>query len=65
MVSAITTTHAGGSEVHNLNRARQLSFLQNVQASYSTHVASNSMKTKPFSLAVKWTGQTGSPLICV
>jgi len=30
MVSATTTTHAGGSKVHILNRARQLSFLQNV-----------------------------------
>jgi len=58
MVSTITTIHAGGSEVHILNRARELSFLQNIQASYSSHAASNSMKTTTFSLAVKWPGQT-------
>ena len=65
MVSTITTIHAGGSGVHIFDRARELSFLQNVQASYSAHIASNSVKTRPFSLAVTWTGQTGSPLICV
>jgi len=58
MVSAITTIHSGGSEVHILNRARELSFFQNIRASYSTHAASNSVKNRPFSLAVKWTGQT-------
>jgi len=56
MVSTITRIYAGRSEI--LDRARELSFLQNIQASYSTHPASNSVKTKAFCLAVKWTGQT-------
>jgi hypothetical protein len=58
MISAITRIYTGRSGVQILDRARELSFLQNIQASYSTHAASNSVKTRAFSLAVKWLGQT-------
>ena len=58
MVSAITRIYVGRSGVQILDRTRELSFLQNIQTSYSTHAASNSMKTRTFSLAVKWPRET-------
>jgi len=58
MVSTITRIYAARSGVQILEGARELSFLQNIQASSSAHPASNSMKTRAFSLAVKWPGQT-------
>ena len=48
--------YAGRSGVQILARARELSLLQNIQISSSTHSASNSS----FSLAVNWPGLTQS-----
>jgi hypothetical protein len=55
MVSTITRIYAGRSGVQILDGARKLSFIQNIQPSYQP--ASNSMKNRAFSVAVKWPGQ--------
>jgi hypothetical protein len=65
IVSTITRIYTGRSGVQTLDRARELSFLQNIQASSSAHPASNSMKNRAFSLTVKWPRQTIRPLTCV
>jgi hypothetical protein len=54
----MTKIYAARSGVQILAEARELSLLQNIQTISSTHPASNSMKTRAFSLAVKWPGQT-------
>jgi len=56
--STVTRIFTGRYGVQILAGARELSPLQNIQTSSSTHLASNSMKTTAFSLAVKWPGQT-------
>jgi len=58
MVSTITRIYTGRSGVQILDAARELSFLQNIQASSCAHTASNSINTRAISLAVKWQGQT-------
>jgi hypothetical protein len=57
-VSTVTRIYDGRSGVQILEGARELSLLQNIQISSSTHPVSNSMKTKAFSVAVKWPWQT-------
>jgi hypothetical protein len=57
-VSTMTRIHAGRIGVQISAEARELSLLQNIQTSSSTHIASNSTKTTVLSLAVKWPGQT-------
>jgi hypothetical protein len=54
----MTRIYAGGSGVQILAEARELSLLQNIQISSITHPASNSIKTRAFSLGVKWQEQT-------
>jgi len=49
----MTTIKAGRSGVHIFTEATELSFLQNIQTSYSIHPASNPKKTRAFPLAVK------------
>jgi len=58
MVSTITGIYAGRFGNQILKEAREQSFLHNMQASSNTHPASNSMKTRAISVAVKWPGQT-------
>jgi hypothetical protein len=58
MISTITRIYAGRSGFQILDAARELSFLQNIQASSSYHPASNSMKNTAFSVELKWPGQT-------
>jgi len=58
MFNTITRTYAGRSGVQFLDGAREQFVLKNIQASSSTHPASNSMKTTAFCLAMKWPGQT-------
>ena len=63
--SKVTRIYTRRSGVQNLADATKLSIIQNIQTSSSTHPASNSMKTKAFSLAVKWPVQTVWPLTSV
>jgi len=58
MVSTITRIYARRTGVQILDGAIELSFLQNIQSSSSAHPASNRMKTRGISLAVKWQVQT-------
>ena len=60
-VSTVSRIYAGRYGVQNMAGAREISFFQNTQTSSSAHPASNSMKTRAFSLAVKWPVQTVSP----
>ena len=53
-VSTVTRIYAGRYGVQILAGTWELSVLPNIHTSSSTHPASNSMKTKTFSLAVKW-----------
>jgi hypothetical protein len=48
MFSTITRIYAGISGVQIFNREREVSLLQNIQASSSTHPVSNSMKPELF-----------------
>jgi len=57
-VSTMTRIYAGRYGVQILARAREVCILQNIQTTFSTHPASNPVKTRDFSLAVKWPGQT-------
>jgi len=57
-VSTMTRIYTEISGVQNLAGTRELSLLQNIHTSSSTHPASNSMKTRAISLAVKWPVQT-------
>jgi hypothetical protein len=57
--------YAARSGVQILAARRELSPVQNIQTSSSTHPASNSMKTRGFSMAVKWPGLTVCPLTSV
>jgi len=52
-VSTMTTIYTEISGVQILAGTRDLSLLQNIQTSSSAHPASNSMKTRAISLAVK------------
>jgi len=54
----MTRIYAGRYGVQILARAREVCILQNIQTTFSTHPASNPVKTRDFSLAVKWPGQT-------
>jgi hypothetical protein len=58
----MTRIHNGRYGIQILAEARELSLLQNIQTISSAHPASNSMKTTAFSLAVKYPGQTVTPL---
>jgi hypothetical protein len=58
IVSKMTKIYAGRSGVQILAGAIELSIVQNIQISSSTHSASISMKSRAFSLAVKWPVQT-------
>jgi hypothetical protein len=49
----MTTIYTEISGVQILAGTTELSLLQNIQTSSSAHPASNSMKTRTFSLAVK------------
>ena len=64
-ISTMSRIYAGTPGVQILAEAIELSLLQNIQTSSSTQPASNSMKTRPFSLAVKWPGQTVWPLTSI
>ena len=50
-ISTITRIYAGRSGVQILPREKELSFLENIQASSITQCASNSMKTTAISVA--------------
>ena len=65
-VSKMTRIYTGRSGVQILAGAIELSIVQNIQTSSSTHPASNSMKSRAFSLTVKWPVQTSlNTHICV
>jgi len=57
-ISTVTRIYTGRSKVQIFTEARELALLQNIQTSSSAHLASNSMKTAAFSVAVKWPEQT-------
>jgi hypothetical protein len=58
IVRTVTRIYDVKSGVQILAGTKDLAFLQNFQTSFSTHTASNSMKTTAFSVEVKCTGQT-------
>jgi hypothetical protein len=53
IVSTVTSIYTGRSGVQIFAEAIELSLLQNIHTRFSTHTASNAMKTKGFYLAVK------------
>jgi len=57
IVSTIIRICIGRSGVQILDRGKALFLLQNIHASSSTHPASNTMKNRAISVAVKWPGQ--------
>jgi hypothetical protein len=57
-VTKMTRIYAGRPGVQILAGAIELYLLQNIQTTSSTHPASHPMKSRAFSLAVKWPMQT-------
>jgi hypothetical protein len=57
-VSTGSRIYAGRSGVQISAGTKELSLPHNIHTSSNTHTAYNSMKTRAFSLAVKWKGQT-------
>ena len=60
-VSIVTRIYTARPEVQILAGTKEQSPLQNILTRSSTHPASTSLKTRAFSLAVKWPGQTVWP----
>jgi len=57
-VSTMTSIYTGRSGIRILAEARDRFLHQNIQTISSAHSASNSMKTRAFSLTVKWPEQS-------
>jgi hypothetical protein len=63
--STMTRIYTGRYAVQILAAASEPSLLQNIQTSSSAQPAHKSMKTKFFSVALKWPWQTVSPFTSV